>query len=88
MLSDRVSLKRSHTCRHYYAQSQLKNGCDLYMVSKLLGHSKVDTTKRYLQSMQDAFKIRRSCINNNRSIGSSQYSFFVILNIIKTINNS
>lgn len=42
-----------HTCRHYYAQSQLKNGCDLYTVSKLLGHSKVDTTKRYLQSMHD-----------------------------------
>lgn len=43
----------SHTCRHYYAQAQLKNGCDLYTVSKLLGHSKVETTKRYLQSMQD-----------------------------------
>ena len=42
-----------HTCRHYYAQSQLKNGCDLYALSKLLGHSKIDTTKRYLLSMQD-----------------------------------
>lgn len=42
-----------HTCRHYYAQSQLRNGCDLYTVSKLLGHSKIDTTKRYLQSMHD-----------------------------------
>lgn len=31
----RVSL---HTCRHFYAQSQLKNGCDLYTLSKLLGH--------------------------------------------------
>lgn len=43
-----------HTCRHYYAQSQLKNGCDLYTVSKLLGHSKVETTRIYLQSMQDS----------------------------------
>lgn len=42
-----------HTCRHYYAQSQLKNGCDLYSLSRLLGHSKVETTKRYLQSMQN-----------------------------------
>lgn len=42
-----------HTCRHFFAQSQLKNGCDLYTVSKLLGHSKIDTTKRYLQSIQD-----------------------------------
>jgi integrase/recombinase XerD len=41
-----------HTCRHYYAQSQLKNGCDLFIVSRLLGHSKIDVTKRYLQSME------------------------------------
>ncbi len=42
-----------HTCRHFYAQSQLKNGCDLYTVSKLLGHSSIETTKRYLQSIND-----------------------------------
>ncbi len=42
-----------HTCRHYYAQAQLKNGCDLFTLSKLLGHTKIDVTKRYLQSMQD-----------------------------------
>ncbi|MDO4292114.1 MAG: tyrosine-type recombinase/integrase [Eubacteriales bacterium] len=42
-----------HTCRHFFAQSQLKNGCDLYTLSKLLGHSKIDTTRRYLQSMHD-----------------------------------
>lgn len=42
-----------HTCRHYYAQTQLKNGCDLFTVSKLLGHSNINITKRYLQSMHD-----------------------------------
>lgn len=42
-----------HTCRHYYAQTQLKNSCDLFTVSRLLGHSKIDVTKRYLQSMED-----------------------------------
>lgn len=42
-----------HTCRHYYAQAQLKNGCDLFTVSRLLGHSNINITKRYLQSMQD-----------------------------------
>jgi len=42
-----------HTCRHYYAQTQLKNGCDLFTVSRLLGHSKIDVTKRYLQSMKE-----------------------------------
>lgn len=43
-----------HTCRHYYAQKQLKNGCDMYTVSRLLGHNNVEITKRYLDSMQDA----------------------------------
>lgn len=42
-----------HTCRHYYAQSQLRNGCDLYTLSKLLGHSNLNITKIYLKSMQD-----------------------------------
>lgn len=41
-----------HTARHYYAQTQLKNGCDLYTLSRLLGHSKIDVTKIYLQSME------------------------------------
>lgn len=41
-----------HTCRHYYAQTQLKNGCDLFTVSRLLGHSNINITKRYLNSME------------------------------------
>lgn len=40
-----------HTCRHYYAQTQLKNGCDLFTVSRLLGHSNINITKRYLNSI-------------------------------------
>lgn len=42
-----------HTCRHYYAQAQLKNGCDLYTLSKLLGHTNPNITKVYLRSMND-----------------------------------
>lgn len=41
-----------HTCRHYYAQTQLKNGCDLFTVSRLLGHNNINITKRYLFSME------------------------------------
>lgn len=41
-----------HTCRHYYAQTQLKNGCDLFTVSRLLGHNNINITKRYLNSME------------------------------------
>ena len=50
-----------HTCRHYYAQTQLKNGCDLFLVSRLLGHGNINITKRYLQSMdvEDVLEIAR-----------------------------
>lgn len=41
-----------HTARHFYAQAQLKNGCDLYTLSRLLGHARIDVTKIYLQSIQ------------------------------------
>lgn len=42
-----------HTFRHYFAQTQLKNGLDVYSLSRLLGHENISITKRYLQSMQD-----------------------------------
>lgn len=42
-----------HTCRHYFAQSQLRNGLDVYSLSRLLGHEDISITKRYLQGMQD-----------------------------------
>lgn len=42
-----------HTCRHYFAQAQLKNGCDLYTLSRLLGHTNPNITKIYLRSMND-----------------------------------
>lgn len=43
-----------HTLRHYYSQTQLKNGLDVYSLSRLLGHSKIATTQIYLNSMRDA----------------------------------
>lgn len=42
-----------HTARHYYAQTQLKNGLDIYSLSRILGHEDISITKRYLQSIKD-----------------------------------
>lgn len=42
-----------HTIRHYYSQNHLRNGLDIYTLSRLLGHESVDITKRYLQSITD-----------------------------------
>ena len=50
----RVDIRCSpHTLRHYFAQSQLKNGLDVYSLSRLLGHTNISITKRYLQSLED-----------------------------------
>lgn len=49
-----------HTCRHYYAQAQLRNGLDVYSLSRLLGHESINITKRYLQGIQDESIIEMS----------------------------
>lgn len=43
-----------HTCRHYYAQSCILNGTDIYTVSRLLGHSSISITQVYIKSMMDS----------------------------------
>lgn len=41
-----------HTLRHTFAISYLRAGGNLFYLSKILGHSSVKTTERYLQSVQ------------------------------------
>lgn len=43
-----------HTCRHFYAQQQIKLGTDLYTISRLLGHENVQITQTYLNSLRDS----------------------------------
>lgn len=49
-----------HTCRHYFAQAQLRNGLDVYSLSRLLGHENIMITKRYLQSLEDKDIVEKS----------------------------
>ncbi|MBQ3210445.1 MAG: tyrosine-type recombinase/integrase [Oscillospiraceae bacterium] len=42
-----------HTCRHFYAQQQIKMGTDLYTISRLLGHENIQITQTYLNSLRD-----------------------------------
>lgn len=41
-----------HDCRHYFAQKQVKQGIDVYSLSRLLGHSSIDITTQYLRGLQ------------------------------------
>lgn len=49
-----------HTCRHTFAQMQLKNGLDLYSLSRLMGHSNISITQRYLEGLRD-FEVLNAC---------------------------
>lgn len=42
-----------HVFRHYFSQTQLKNGLDVYSLSRILGHEDITITKRYLLSLND-----------------------------------
>ena len=47
-----------HTCRHAFAHINLKNGIDLYTLSRLLGYESVSITQRYLEGITDDGVIR------------------------------
>lgn len=49
-----------HTCRHTFAQMQLKNGLDLYSLSRLMGHSNISITQQYLEGLRD-FEVLNAC---------------------------
>jgi len=43
----------AHTFRHTYAHYQLKNGLDIYTLSRLLGHENISITQTYLNGIRD-----------------------------------
>ena len=53
-----------HTFRHYYSQRHLKNGLDIYTLSRLLGHETVSITKRYLQSIKDSEVVEMGAVTS------------------------
>ncbi|MGM8212136.1 tyrosine-type recombinase/integrase [Virgibacillus sp. W0430] len=40
-----------HDCRHYFAQKHIRQGIDVYTLSRLLGHSNIDITAQYLRGL-------------------------------------
>lgn len=53
----------SHTLRHAFARLMLEGGCDIYTLSKIMGHAKITTTTIYL-----------SCSNQQMTKGVEMHS--------------
>lgn len=53
-----------HTLRHYFAQAQLRNNLDIYSLSRIMGHSSIKITQKYLQSIEDSDIVERSVVTS------------------------
>ncbi|MTI65135.1 MAG: hypothetical protein FH753_00845 [Firmicutes bacterium] len=42
-----------HNFRHYFAVKSLREGLDLYSLSRIMGHSDINTTSKYTNSLRD-----------------------------------
>ncbi|QIW56493.1 tyrosine-type recombinase/integrase [Pseudolactococcus raffinolactis] len=49
-----------HTLRHTYAHMQMRNGMDIYTLSKNMGHSSVTMTQNYLQTLKSDDFVKES----------------------------
>ena len=49
-----------HTIRHYYCQYQLRNNVNIYSLSRIMGHSNIAITNRYLEGITNQQIIEES----------------------------
>lgn len=53
-----------HDFRHYWTIKNLESGQDIFTISKLLGHSKLDTTKIYISSITSEQLVNKALKTN------------------------
>jgi integrase len=75
-----ISHVQFHDLRHTFATRLVQSGCDLYKVSKLLGHRDIKTTQRYAhhypESLRDGVEVLDVLYAKNKSKESADFTFF------------
>ena len=59
-----------HKLRHTFATLMIEGGCDIYSLSKMMGHSDIQTTTIYLHSSIDHLKTQmvKHPLNDDNSL--------------------
>lgn len=52
----KVDLFHPHSCRHYFATELYKRINNIVLVSKLLGHARIETTMQYIDCFGESLK--------------------------------
>ena len=70
-VAERVAVKHAtlHKFRHTYATRLLEDGCDIVTVQHLLGHSDLETTRKYLSPDRE---LARKAVNRLKFMTTSK----------------
>lgn len=52
-----------HAFRHLFATKMLRRGCDIYTLSRILGHKNITTTAQYLHLIDDDLEGATNCLD-------------------------
>ncbi len=61
---------RSHVLRHTYAESMVRNGCDISRLADLMGHESIETTRKYLDHDEEALRSAQREFSPDFSVGA------------------
>jgi len=60
---------RSHVLRHTYAETMVRNGCDISRLADLMGHESIETTRKYLDHDEETLRSAQRKFGPDFSVG-------------------
>lgn len=80
-----IEHKKFHSLRHTFATTLISEGVDILTVSRLLGHSSIETTQIYTHVLNDRKTDALSVLNDKFIKKKEPYSSFLFLSIWRNI---